>query len=172
MATSDETYDEKAEAQAANDESRDTNNDTPTKGKTESAYPKKPCAEQNQASSPFECPTKPPADNGEADAQNAQVLAMAAEAAAALRECEGPVAQWSVKEVCNFVSQLLGTDDYNEDFVTQEIDGSALVLLKEKHLVKEMGMKLGPALKIVSKVQGLIEANAEVVSPGGGSSRQ
>lgn len=76
-----------------------------------------------------------------------------------------PVAKWSVKEVCKFVAEVLGTDDYTEDFTTQEIDGSALVLLKEKHLVNAMGMKLGPALKIVAKVQSLQGTDADQANP-------
>lgn len=70
-------------------------------------------------------------------------------------ESSTPVARWSVKEVCRFVADLLGTDDYTEDFTNHEIDGSALVLLQEKHLVNAMAMKLGPALKIVARVQSL-----------------
>lgn len=72
-----------------------------------------------------------------------------------------PIGKWTAKEVCKFVADVLGTDEYNEDFTTQEIDGSALILLKEKHLVNAMGMKLGPALKIVAKVQSLLLSDAE-----------
>lgn len=71
------------------------------------------------------------------------------------------IAKWTVKEVCTFVADLLGTDEYNEDFTSQEIDGSALILLKEKHLVNAMNMKLGPALKIVAKVQSLLSTTVE-----------
>lgn len=75
------------------------------------------------------------------------------EVASSLPEIINPVINWTVREVCKFVADVLGTDEYTEDFTNQEIDGSALVLLKEKHLVNAMGMKLGPALKIVNKVQ-------------------
>lgn len=72
-----------------------------------------------------------------------------------------PIGKWTAKDVCKFIADVLGTDEYSEDFTTQEIDGSALILLKEKHLVNAMGMKLGPALKIVAKVQLLLSSDAE-----------
>lgn len=79
-------------------------------------------------------------------------------------EINNPIGKWSAKDVCKFVAAVLGTDEYSEDFTTQEIDGSALVLLKEKHLVNAMGMKLGPALKIVAKVQSLLSLDVEANS--------
>lgn len=79
-------------------------------------------------------------------------------------ELNTPIAKWTAKDVCKFIADVLGTEEYNEDFTTQEIDGSALILLKEKHLVNAMGMKLGPALKIVAKVQSLVLNDAEVNS--------
>nr|XP_044252062.1 polyhomeotic-proximal chromatin protein-like [Drosophila takahashii] len=73
-----------------------------------------------------------------------------------------PISSWSVEEVSNFIRELPGCQDYVDDFVQQEIDGQALLLLKENHLVHAMGMKLGPALKIVAKV----ESMKEVPPPG------
>lgn len=55
-------------------------------------------------------------------------------------------------EVCDFIRNLPGCADYAEDFAIQEIDGQALMLLKEFHLMKTMSIKLGPALKIVAKI--------------------
>lgn len=63
--------------------------------------------------------------------------------------------KWSVSQVCDFIKNLPGCTDYAEDFALQEIDGQALLLLKENHLVSAMGMKLGPALKIVSKIESM-----------------
>ncbi|XP_037928697.1 polyhomeotic-proximal chromatin protein-like [Teleopsis dalmanni] len=57
---------------------------------------------------------------------------------------------WTVSDVCEFIKNLPGCSDYVDDFEQQEIDGQALLLLKENHLVNAMGMKLGPALKIVA----------------------
>ncbi|CAH2002081.1 unnamed protein product [Acanthoscelides obtectus] len=61
--------------------------------------------------------------------------------------------KWSVQEVFTFIKNLgEGCSDYAEDFLIQEIDGQALMLLKEDHLMTAMAMKLGPALKIVAKI--------------------
>lgn len=45
--------------------------------------------------------------------------------------------------------------EYAEDFAVQEIDGQALMLLKEDHLMSAMSIKLGPALKILSKIDAM-----------------
>lgn len=63
--------------------------------------------------------------------------------------------KWSVAQVCDFIKNLPGCTDYADDFALQEIDGQALLLLKENHLVSAMGMKLGPALKIVNKIESM-----------------
>ncbi|XP_059618853.1 polyhomeotic-proximal chromatin protein-like isoform X2 [Phlebotomus argentipes] len=63
--------------------------------------------------------------------------------------------RWTVQEVCDFIKNLPGCSELAEDFAHQEIDGQALLLLKENHLVNAMGIKLGPALKIVAKVEAL-----------------
>ncbi|XP_048524770.1 polyhomeotic-like protein 2 isoform X2 [Dendroctonus ponderosae] len=60
--------------------------------------------------------------------------------------------KWGVQEVFEFIRSLPGCSDYAEDFLIQEIDGQALLLLKEDHLMTAMSMKLGPALKIVAKI--------------------
>lgn len=74
------------------------------------------------------------------------------------------IVRWSVQEVCDFIRNLPGCTDYVEDFETQEIDGQALLLLKENHLVNAMGMKLGPALKIVARVEALRAGSATVAA--------
>lgn len=66
---------------------------------------------------------------------------------------QGPEMQkWTVAEVCDFIRSLPGCSDYAEDFENQEIDGQALLLLKPNNLVGVMGIKLGPALKIIDRV--------------------
>ncbi|XP_052891417.1 polyhomeotic-proximal chromatin protein-like [Anopheles moucheti] len=81
------------------------------------------------------------------------VAAAAAAAAGAANSDEGSsILRWSVQDVYEFIRGLPGCADYAEDFVNQEIDGQALLLLKENHLVSTMDMKLGPALKIVARV--------------------
>lgn len=74
------------------------------------------------------------------------------------------IVKWTVQEVCDFIRNLPGCTDYVEDFETQEIDGQALLLLKENHLVNAMGMKLGPALKIVARVESLRAGSATVAA--------
>lgn len=70
-------------------------------------------------------------------------------------EVENIIDKWTVTDVYEFIKNLPGFGDYAEDFAIQEIDGQALSLLNDNHLVNTMGMKLGPALKILAKVQSL-----------------
>lgn len=70
-------------------------------------------------------------------------------------EVENILDKWTVTDVYEFIKNLPGFGDYAEDFAIQEIDGQALSLLNDNHLVNTMGMKLGPALKILAKVQSL-----------------
>ncbi|XP_037532125.1 polyhomeotic-like protein 1 [Nematolebias whitei] len=66
-------------------------------------------------------------------------------------------AQWSVEEVCKFVSSLQGCEELAAQFLSQEIDGQALLLLREEHLISTMNIKLGPALKICASINSLRE---------------
>ncbi|XP_055665061.1 polyhomeotic-like protein 1 isoform X1 [Falco peregrinus] len=65
--------------------------------------------------------------------------------------------RWSVEEVYEFISSLQGCQEIAEEFRSQEIDGQALLLLKEEHLMSAMNIKLGPALKICAKINVLKE---------------
>lgn len=58
-------------------------------------------------------------------------------------------------EVCDYIRTYSGYGDYAEDFANHEIDGQALLLLNENHLVATMGIKLGPALKIIAKIEAI-----------------
>ncbi|RVE66840.1 hypothetical protein OJAV_G00111370 [Oryzias javanicus] len=64
-------------------------------------------------------------------------------------------AQWSVEEVSQFISSLQGCEELASMFLSQEIDGQALLLLKEEHLMSTMNIKLGPALKICAHINNL-----------------
>ncbi|XP_040908674.1 polyhomeotic-like protein 1 isoform X2 [Toxotes jaculatrix] len=64
-------------------------------------------------------------------------------------------AQWSVEEVSQFISSLQGCEELASQFLSQEIDGQALLLLKEEHLMSTMNIKLGPALKICAHINNL-----------------
>ncbi|EMP39825.1 Polyhomeotic-like protein 3 [Chelonia mydas] len=48
--------------------------------------------------------------------------------------------------------------DIADEFRAQEIDGQALLLLKEDHLMNAMNIKLGPALKICARINSLKES--------------
>ncbi|XP_054606940.2 polyhomeotic-like protein 3 isoform X2 [Nothobranchius furzeri] len=63
--------------------------------------------------------------------------------------------QWSVEEVASFIHTLPGCSDVAEAFRLQEIDGQALLLLTEDHLMTSMNIKLGPALKICAHINAL-----------------
>ncbi|KAL4604972.1 polyhomeotic-like protein 2 isoform X2 [Arapaima gigas] len=60
--------------------------------------------------------------------------------------------QWSVQEVFSFICSLPGCQEIAEEFRSQEIDGQALLLLKEDHLMSTMNIKLGPALKLYAHI--------------------
>ncbi|XP_018409266.1 PREDICTED: polyhomeotic-like protein 3 [Nanorana parkeri] len=64
---------------------------------------------------------------------------------------------WTVEDVCAFIHSLPGCHDIADEFRTQEIDGQALLLLKEDHLMSTMNIKLGPALKICARINSLKE---------------
>ncbi|XP_051961723.1 polyhomeotic-like protein 2 isoform X2 [Xyrauchen texanus] len=61
-------------------------------------------------------------------------------------------AKWNVEDVYEFISSLPGCQEIAEEFRSQEIDGQALLLLKEDHLMSTMNIKLGPALKIFARI--------------------
>ncbi|XP_054147882.1 polyhomeotic-like protein 2 isoform X1 [Melozone crissalis] len=60
--------------------------------------------------------------------------------------------KWNVEDVYEFIRSLPGCQEIAEEFRTQEIDGQALLLLKEDHLMSTMNIKLGPALKIYARI--------------------
>jgi len=60
------------------------------------------------------------------------------------------------------VKSLPGCAEYVEDFLVQEIDGQALMLLKTEHLMTAMSIRLGPALKICSAVETMREQLGEM----------
>jgi len=79
--------------------------------------------------------------------------------------------KWGVCEVVDFVKSLPGCAEYAEDFAVQEIDGQALMLLKEDHLMSAMGMKLGPALKLCARID-VIRSSGSNNSSGEGNSQK
>lgn len=57
-----------------------------------------------------------------------------------------------VAELCPRPVTPAGCQEIAEEFRAQEIDGQALLLLKEDHLMSTMNIKLGPALKIYARI--------------------
>ncbi|KAM9813551.1 polyhomeotic-like protein 2b [Neosynchiropus ocellatus] len=60
--------------------------------------------------------------------------------------------RWNVEQVYEFICSLPGCQEIADEFRSQEIDGQALLLLKEDHLMSTMNIKLGPALKIFARI--------------------
>uniref|UniRef100_A0AAV2M212 SAM domain-containing protein n=1 Tax=Knipowitschia caucasica TaxID=637954 RepID=A0AAV2M212_KNICA len=60
--------------------------------------------------------------------------------------------RWDVDQVYHFICSLPGCLDIAEEFRSQEIDGQALLLLNEDHLLGTMNIKLGPALKLYAHI--------------------
>ena len=74
-------------------------------------------------------------------------------------------ADWTVDQVVRHLSFLDPTlGPHVEMFRTHEIDGKALLLLKEEMMMKYMDMKLGPALKI-SNIVNLIQGKKHQALP-------
>ncbi|KAK3699696.1 hypothetical protein QZH41_014672 [Actinostola sp. cb2023] len=67
------------------------------------------------------------------------------------------IVHWDVDQVCEFISSLTGSPEVVSEFREQCIDGQSLILLKEDHLLNKLGIKLGPALKILAHIQKLLE---------------
>ncbi|XP_053185922.1 polyhomeotic-like protein 3 [Scomber japonicus] len=65
---------------------------------------------------------------------------------------------WNVEQVFSYINSLPGGQEVAEEFRSQEIDGQALLLLTEDHLVSTMNLKLGPALKICAHINSLKDA--------------
>lgn len=75
-----------------------------------------------------------------------------------------PITDWNIEQVVFYISQLSDNyfSSYTERFRHHEIDGKALVLLTTDILMKYMGFKLGPALKLnnyLDKLRRSIQAN-------------
>ncbi|XP_013779966.2 uncharacterized protein LOC106464375 isoform X1 [Limulus polyphemus] len=62
------------------------------------------------------------------------------------------VALWTIDDVVRFVTSVESCAEYADNFREHSIDGTSLPLLNEDHLTTYLGMKLGPALKLRSKL--------------------
>ncbi len=59
--------------------------------------------------------------------------------------------EWTIEDVGEFLTSL-GYEAYVDKFVEHEIDGKALSLVKDHHLLMTMKLRLGPTLKICENV--------------------
>ncbi|XP_069474658.1 polyhomeotic-like protein 3 isoform X2 [Ambystoma mexicanum] len=75
-----------------------------------------------------------------------------------LQHPQRDTSMWTVEEVWAFIHSLPGCHIIADEFRIQEIDGQALLLLKEDHLMGAMNIKLGPALKICAHIKSLRES--------------
>lgn len=70
----------------------------------------------------------------------------------------GPASEWSIEDVIRYISSLdAALATHSDLFRRHEIDGRALLLLNSDMMMKYMGLKLGPALKIcniIDKIKG------------------
>ncbi|NXE50201.1 LMBL1 protein, partial [Casuarius casuarius] len=62
------------------------------------------------------------------------------------------VAKWTVEEVASFIQRLPGCKEQAAVFREEQIDGEAFLLLNQTDMVKILGIKLGPALKIYNAI--------------------
>uniref|UniRef100_A0A673B2W0 SAM domain-containing protein n=1 Tax=Sphaeramia orbicularis TaxID=375764 RepID=A0A673B2W0_9TELE len=62
---------------------------------------------------------------------------------------------WAETRQYFFLLSSAGGQDIAQEFRSQEIDGQALLLLTEDHLVSTMNLKLGPALKLCAHINSL-----------------
>jgi len=67
---------------------------------------------------------------------------------------------WSVEEVSDFVSTVEDCSQYAKVFSENLIDGSCLPKLTETHLTTVMGIKLGPAIKLITSIKSLIPSSS------------
>ena len=65
-----------------------------------------------------------------------------------------PLQQWTLEDVSDFLTHL-GYEAYTDKFVEHEMDGRALCLMKDHHLLMTLKLRLGPALKIIEHVSAL-----------------
>ncbi|RNA03804.1 polyhomeotic 2 isoform X2, partial [Brachionus plicatilis] len=103
-------------------------------------------------SRPKQSPKRPRTEELDAKSAAAQPNAAAAVAASVCRQewPSGDPTEWNCEQVYAFVVLVAG-EQVAEMFRSQDMDGSALSLIRDDHLVNTMGVKLGPALKIMSK---------------------
>lgn len=76
---------------------------------------------------------------------------------------ENPL-NWSAEKVADFVSDLPNCSEIGGTFLEHEIDGLALLSLRQDDMIDEMGLSLGMAIKIFNRISFLREeCNAKYI---------
>ncbi|XP_041637368.1 polyhomeotic-like protein 2b isoform X2 [Cheilinus undulatus] len=101
---------------------------------------------------PAPAPTQVPVHRHSSRASDQEVMSGRDEPSPCQRFVPNDPARWNVEEVYEFIRSLPGCQEIADEFRSQEIDGQALLLLKEDHLMSTMNIKLGPALKIFARI--------------------
>merc|ERR1712172_43222 len=78
----------------------------------------------------------------------------------ASRDCV-PLEDWSIQEVANFISQIDTCQEYAQALKDQKVDGASLAVLNETHLTTILGIQLGPATRIVSRVRRILNSQLQ-----------
>ena len=61
---------------------------------------------------------------------------------------------FQVSDVKEFIQRMFpNMTEISNEFESQDIDGRALMLIKEDHIIDILNIKLGPALKLGSKLK-------------------
>jgi len=66
-----------------------------------------------------------------------------------------PPTEWTVDDVGRYIASIPDAASFADEFRNQEIDGSALMLIQEEHLVYSMNFTLGRALKLCAHIDKL-----------------
>ncbi|KAM7005971.1 polyhomeotic-like protein 2b isoform 1-T1 [Tautogolabrus adspersus] len=101
---------------------------------------------------PTPAPAQVPVHRRPSRASDQEVLSGRDESSPCQRFIPNDPTRWNVEEVYEFIRSLPGCQEIADEFRSQEIDGQALLLLKEDHLMSTMNIKLGPALKIFARI--------------------
>ena len=56
----------------------------------------------------------------------------------------------------DFIQSLPGCEHYGCEFEEQEIDGRALLLINEDHLLNALDIKLAPAMRIYNRISSFL----------------
>ncbi len=65
-----------------------------------------------------------------------------------------PLQSWTIDDVSDFLT-FLGYEVYIDRFLENEVDGRALSLVKDYHLLMVLQLRLGPALKVCQQINAI-----------------